>query len=923
MKKLIRNSSFAIASLLIAINSGQSETASSPGRILFADSITTRATGTKDGLYRITRSTLTIDELNTPFDVAISLRIRGIVDLESRIRAGGAIGHSELEDKYLPLSSDYLRVVDWLRDAGLTITLEDKNHTNIFARGSVATLAHAFGVTFARVMTTSGEATSAITAPSLPADIAGPVLSILGLQASGLGDAQQKETPRTAQVQGDVTPSTIKTAYAMPPSYDGTGQTVAIICGAVPASSDLTGFWQDAGVNNSISNISVVDVNGGPTTNSQSAYVTGTTLTTEWVSSIAPGAKVVLYAGPDVSVPGLMASCTKIINDNTASVALCNVGYTEDFYTLSEVQSASQVFAEMAAAGITMLAGTGSGGSNPAPSSSNGSGYSPSNPVQVEYPASDAFVTAVGGTTLGLDANWNEVSETTWSQIGSSQPLASGGGASKFFQRPSWQVGAGLPSGAMRYTPDVSSFAAANPAAPNSNIGGFTYLNGQVTDFIGTNLSLSVWAGIAAVTNQYRKSLGFPSLGLLSRYAYSLIGSDAFRDITTGTNGAYSAGVGYDLCTGIGSPIVMSYMLDSAEVVAGFSAPPSAVDPGTPIAIAAVSQNLNATYQWSLNGSTIPGATKSVYRISSAGPADAGHYSVEITTQAFSTQNYDLGTLSVNSTTPTSTVRLANISTRATVGTGSNVLIPGFVIGGSGSEILLIRAVGPSLQQFSVSGVLGQPILSLFDDQGNLIATNQGWGTDPFPAEIASVSAAVGAFALPAGSADCAMIKRLSPGSYTVQVSGVNSTTGVALAEIYEVSSTGTRLSNISTRAQVGTGSNILIPGFYLSGTGTDKLLVRGDGPSLSQFSVSGILTAPTISIYEGQTTVASNTGWTTGTQASEISSISAAVGAFSFLPGSADSAAVVELGAGSYTVQLSGVGGTTGVGLAELYEAK
>ncbi len=266
--------------------------------------------------------------------------------------------------------------------------------------------------------------------------------------------------------------------------------------------------------------------------------------------------------------------------------------------------------------------------------------------------------------------------------------------------------------------------------------------------------------------------------------------------------------------------------------------------------------------------------------------------------------------------------RLINISTRAVVGTGGNILIPGFVIGGSGAETLLIRADGPSLTQFGVGGALAVPSLSVFDSSGTVIATNTGWTTNTNPAQISSVASQVGAFAFAAGSADCALIANLPAGAYTVQVSGVNNTSGVALAEVYEVSSSGTRLINISTRAQVGTGANIIIPGFVISGSGTEQLLVRADGPSLTQFGVGGALAMPSLSVFNSSgTVIASNTVWGTSSNPALIASTAAFVGAFAFTSGSADSAQIVNLPAGAYTIQVSGVSNTTGVALAEVYE--
>jgi hypothetical protein len=191
-------------------------------------------------------------------------------------------------------------------------------------------------------------------------------------------------------------------------------------------------------------------------------------------------------------------------------------------------------------------------------------------------------------------------------------------------------------------------------------------------------------------------------------------------------------------------------------------------------------------YQWFLNGTaltdgpSISGSTTATLTLSSVGAAEAGSYTVQVT-------NGGTPVTSTPATVIINNTRLANISTRAQVGVGGSILIPGFVISGSGMETLLVRADGPALTQFGVTGVLAQPILSVFDGSGKVIASNTGWGTNANTAQIASVAAQVGAFPLASGSADCALIISLPPGGYTVQVAGVNNTTGVALAEIYEV----------------------------------------------------------------------------------------------------------------------------------------
>jgi sugar lactone lactonase YvrE len=266
--------------------------------------------------------------------------------------------------------------------------------------------------------------------------------------------------------------------------------------------------------------------------------------------------------------------------------------------------------------------------------------------------------------------------------------------------------------------------------------------------------------------------------------------------------------------------------------------------------------------------------------------------------------------------------RLINISTRAQVGSGANILIPGFVIAGTGQETLLIRADGPSLGEFNVTGVLSVPVLTVFDSTGKAIASNKGWGSAVASPQLVAAAAAVGAFPLADNSTDCALVITLPPGSYTAQISSGDGTTGVALAEVYEMASTGTRLSNISTRAMVGTGSNVLIPGFVISGSGKENLLLRADGPSLAQFNVNGVLQQPVLLVVDStQSTIDADTGWGTNLNAADIATAAANVGAFSFPAGSADSATLISLSPGSYTMEIFGVNNTTGVALAEVYE--
>ena len=346
-----------------------------------------------------------------------------------------------------------------------------------------------------------------------------------------------------------------------------------------------------------------------------------------------------------------------------------------------------------------------------------------------------------------------------------------------------------------------------------------------------------------------------------------------------------------------------------------------------------VSGTTSVTYEWQAlpqgsatwtnlsDGSGLSGTATGTLSLASVSADLSGEQFRVVVTNAYGSATSSAATLYVNSTS--SSVRLINISARAQVGTGTNILIPGFAISGNGTETLLIRADGPSLATlFSVPGVLAQPSLSVFNSSGVSVASNTGWGTNPNAAQIQGIAASVGAFAFSSNSSDCALLVSLPAGAYTVQISGVNNTSGVALAEVYEVASSGTRLVNISTRTQVGTGSNIIIVGFVIPGSGTEQLLVRGDGPALTQFSVPGALAQPSLSVFDSSgVSVASNTGWGTNSNAAQIPAIAFSVGAFPLAQGSADSAEVVNLQAGAYTMQVSGAGSTTGVALAEAYE--
>jgi outer membrane protein assembly factor BamB len=344
-----------------------------------------------------------------------------------------------------------------------------------------------------------------------------------------------------------------------------------------------------------------------------------------------------------------------------------------------------------------------------------------------------------------------------------------------------------------------------------------------------------------------------------------------------------------------------------------------AVAPGSPFTLSVSAEGPGVlSYQWSLNGAPVSGATGSSYAVASASASDAGSYTVTVTGSSGSVTSA-VAVVTVSAAVPG---KIVNLSARADVGTGGNILIAGFVISGSGSKSVVLRGVGPTLgvAPFNVSGVLARPQLTLIDtSSGATVASGTAWGGSSV---LADEFAQVGAFALPAASADAAVLETLPAGSYTSEIAGVNATTGVALAEIYDADpgSSSTSLVNISARADVGTGANVLIAGFVVEGTQPVQVLLRGVGPTLgaAPFNVPGALAQPQISLYNsaGQV-IQSNAGWGGG---SALSAAFASVGAFALPAGSADAAMLATLPAGNYTLQLSGLNGSTGVGLVEVY---
>jgi hypothetical protein len=270
---------------------------------------------------------------------------------------------------------------------------------------------------------------------------------------------------------------------------------------------------------------------------------------------------------------------------------------------------------------------------------------------------------------------------------------------------------------------------------------------------------------------------------------------------------------------------------------------------------------------------------------------------------------------------------LGNISTRAFVQTGDNVVIGGFIVQGTEPKKVVIRAIGPELTQHGVPNALANPTLELHNSTGALIASNNNWATTIIGGiitmnQVAPIRASGYA---PSDLRESAMIVSLPPGSYTAIVRGVDNTTGVALVEVYDLSpAPNSILENISTRSFVQTGDNVMIGGVIVQGTQPRRVIVRAIGPELTQYGVPNPLADPTLELHDSTgALIASNDNWQHTIIGGIITSDQvAAIRASGHAPTDPrESAIIATLPPGNYTAIVRGVSNTTGVGLVEVYD--
>ncbi len=258
---------------------------------------------------------------------------------------------------------------------------------------------------------------------------------------------------------------------------------------------------------------------------------------------------------------------------------------------------------------------------------------------------------------------------------------------------------------------------------------------------------------------------------------------------------------------------------------------------------------------------------------------------------------------------------LKNLSTRGFVNTGENIMVGGFIVQGTEPATVILRGIGPSLAAIPIIGLLDDPVITVYDANQREVASNDDWFTSADAETIAS-------FHLdPPNSRESAVYLTLQPGAYTAVVESFTNAQqppqpGVGLFELYDLSTTGGRAGNISTRAQVLGATNVLIGGTIIGGTDPKTVVLRAIGPSLGAAGISNPLSDPTLELRDSNgALLQTNNDWEQGADAQAITDQNLA-------PTNAkESALLATLAPGAYTAIVQGVGGVTGVGLVEVYD--
>jgi kumamolisin len=487
---------------------------------------------------------------NQQVQLTVVLRPRPLpgeaVPLHELVASGERLSHAAYEATYGADPEDVKRVEAFAQENQLTVAGENLTARTIHLTGTAEACAKAFQVDLAHFEYPDGTYRGRTGPVYVPASLDGIVIGVHGFdnrpQARTHFRIATKNTLGAAAPSVSYTPVQVAKFYQFPPNLNGQGQTIAIIeLGGGYRQSDLTAYFRGLGISPAPS-VTAVSVDGGQ--NQPTGDANGpdgeVMLDIEVAGAVAPGAKLVVYFAPN-SDAGFLDAINHAATDqqHKPSVISISWGGPESSWTPQSLQSYNSAFQAAAALGVTICVASGDDGSTDGETDGL---------QHVDFPASSPYALACGGTKL-LGAGTTITTEQVWNEL--PDEGATGGGVSTTFPLPSWQAKAGVPPSANpggyvgRGAPDVAGDA--DPAT-----GYQVEVDGSDSIIGGTSAVAPLWAGLIACLNS-----GLPApIGYLNPTLYQQIATQAgtFRDITSGNNGDYKAGPGWDACTGWGSP---------------------------------------------------------------------------------------------------------------------------------------------------------------------------------------------------------------------------------------------------------------------------------------------------------------------------------------------------------------------------------
>jgi len=433
---------------------------------------------------------------------------------------------------------DVERVREFARTHGLEVGGVSVGARIVQLAGPADRVSRIFGVTLERWRYPGGSYRGHPEPASLPRELEEVAVGVFGLDDRPQAKAHFVRHRASAPTDVGYSPSTVAEAYNFPAGTDGTGQTIGILeLGGGFSASDLQSFF--GGLGASVPSVTVVSVDGAqnaPTgdPNGPDAEVE---LDIEVAGACAPGARIVVYFAPNTD-RGFLDGLSQAVHDTTNRPTILSVswGSPESAWSASAESAINGAIEDAATMGVTVLVAAGDGGASDGVSSGA---------LTVDFPASSPFATGCGGTKLELSGG-TIASEVVWNDLSMGEG-ATGGGVSETFPLPSYQAAAGVPGAPNgfvgRGVPDV-----AGDADPTT--GYSVFVDGAGAVLGGTSAVAPLWSALVARLNE---ALGTP-VGFLNPRLYSAPADTTFHDVTSGNNDGYSAGPGWDPCTGWGTP---------------------------------------------------------------------------------------------------------------------------------------------------------------------------------------------------------------------------------------------------------------------------------------------------------------------------------------------------------------------------------